>query len=190
MPHKATDPVVAAAQLILALQSIVARNLDPMRSAVLSVTMVEAGEAFNIIPRLVKLTGTIRTLEEAQRGFMEERLRAVSAGIAATFGLTADIAYRRGYPPTVNTPEQAAFAAEVARSVAGAPQVNDQVDGSMAGEDFAYMLEARPGAYIMMGNGDSTQLHTDTYDFNDEAMPLGVSYWARLVEMALPVAAD
>jgi amidohydrolase len=187
MPHKATDPVVAAAQLILALQTIVSRNLDPMRSAVLSVTMVEAGEAFNVIPRLVKLTGTVRTLEEAERGFMEDRLRAISAGIAATFGLKADIAYRRGYPPTVNTPEQTAFAAEVARSVAGAPQVNNQIDGSMAGEDFAYMLEARPGAYILMGNGDSTQLHTDTYDFNDEAMPLGVSYWARLVEMALPM---
>ena len=185
IPHKAIDTVVVAAQLILALQTVVSRNIDPMRSAVLSITMVEAGDAFNIIPRQVKLTGTIRTLEEAERAFMEERLRTISAGIAATFGVKADISYRRGYPPTVNAPEQTAIAADVARAVVGTPQVDDHIDGAMTGEDFAYMLQARPGAYILMGNGDTSQLHTPTYDFNDEAIPVGVSYWAKLVETVL-----
>ena len=186
MPHKANDPVVIAAQLILALQTVVSRNIDPMRQAVLSVTMVQAGDAFNIIPRNIRLTGTIRTLDETIRSFMEERLRTITTQLVAAFGAKADIAFRRGYPVTVNAPAQTAFAAEVARSVAGAERVNANSDPTMGGEDFAYMLQARPGAYIFMGNGDSTQLHTDTYDFNDEAIPAGVSYWSRLVEMALP----
>ena len=186
MPHKATDPVVVAAQLILALQTIVSRNIDPMRSAVLSVTMLKGSDAFNVIPRVVSLTGTIRTLEPANRAFMEERLRTITAGIAATFGLKQEVAYRRGYPVTENAPEQTAFAAAVARTIVGPQQVDDESDGTMGGEDFAYMLQARPGAYIFMGNGDSTALHSDTYDFNEETLPYGVSYWARLVEMALP----
>ena len=169
MPHRANDPVVIAAQLILALQTVVSRNIDPMRQAVLSVTMVQAGDAFNIIPRNIRLTGTIRTLDETIRSFMEERLRTITTQLVAAFGAKADIAFRRGYPVTVNAPAQTAFAAEVARSVAGDERVNANSDPTMGGEDFAYMLQARPGAYIFMGNGDSTQLHTDTYDFNDEA---------------------
>jgi len=187
IPHKAHDPVVAAAQLVLALQTVVSRNVDPMRSAVLSVTIIEAGEAFNVIPRAVKLTGTVRTLDEEVRALMEERMKTITTQLIAAFGLTANVAYHRGYPATINAPRQTAFAVEVARSVAGSERVNDKIDGSMAGEDFAYMLQARPGAYILMGNGSSTQLHTDTYDFSDEAIPVGVSYWSRLVEMALPV---
>ena len=185
MPHLAADPVVAAAQLILALQTVVSRNVDPMRSAVLSVTMLQAGDAFNVIPRSVRLTGTVRTLGETERAFIEERMRTITSQLAAAFGVSADIAYRRGYPVTVNTPDQTAFAARVARDVAGAAQVNDAVDGTMGGEDFAYMLEARPGAYIFLGNGPTANLHADTYDFSDEALPLGVSYWSRLVELAL-----
>ncbi|HVW93269.1 MAG TPA: M20 aminoacylase family protein [Devosia sp.] len=185
MPHLAADPVVAAAQLILALQTVVSRNVDPMRSAVLSVTMLQAGDAFNVIPRSVRLTGTVRTLGETERAFIEERMRTITGQLAAAFGVSADIAYRRGYPVTVNTPDQTAFAARVARDVAGAAQVNDAVDGTMGGEDFAYMLEARPGAYIFLGNGPTANLHADTYDFSDEALPLGVSYWSRLVELAL-----
>jgi amidohydrolase len=187
MPHRANDPVVIAAQLILALQTVVSRNIDPMRQAVLSVTMVQAGDAFNIIPRTVKLTGTIRSLDETIRSFMEERLRTITTQICGAFGATANIAFRRGYPVTVNAPAQTAFAVEVAKSVAGDERVNANTDATMGGEDFAYMLQARPGAYIFMGNGDSTQLHTETYDFNDDAIPAGVSYWSRLVEMALPV---
>ncbi|HTJ58525.1 MAG TPA: M20 aminoacylase family protein, partial [Devosiaceae bacterium] len=186
MPHQAADPVVAAAQLILALHTIVSRNVDPMRSAVLSVTMLEAGEAFNIIPRTVKLTGTVRTLEGDVSNLIEERMRTVSTQIAAAFGVKAELSYRRGYPVTLNAPEQTGFAANVARSVAGDDRVSDNADGTMGGEDFAYMLQARPGAYILLGNGSSSALHSDTYDFNDDLIPTGVSYWARLVEMAMP----
>ena len=187
LPHNTIDPITIAAQLILALQTIVSRNLNPMREAVLSVTMVEAGQAFNIIPRNVKLTGTVRTLDEEVRAFMQERLRAVTDGICATFGATASIHYRNGYPVTVNAALQTAFAADVARLVGGVERVDADVDGTMGGEDFAYMLQARPGAYIFLGNGPSADLHTDTYDFNDDVIPRGVSYWARLVETALPV---
>jgi len=187
LPHNTIDPVTIAAQLILALQTIVSRNVDPMREAVLSVTMVEAGQAFNVIPRTVKLTGTVRTLDEDVRKFMEQRFRAVTNGIVSSFGATATINYRNGYPVTMNAPDQTAFAADVARSVSGAERVDADADGTMGGEDFAYMLQARPGAYIFLGNGPSTELHTDTYDFNDEIIPIGVSYWAKLVETALPV---
>jgi len=187
MPHLANDPVVVAAQLIMALQTVVSRSVDPMRSAVLSVTMLQAGDAFNVIPRTVRLTGTVRTLDDTLRGFIEQRLKALATQICAAFGMTAEIGYRRGYPVTVNAVEQTGFAARVARSVAGHDRVDDQADGTMGGEDFAYMLQARPGAYIFLGNGPSSQLHSDSYDFNDEVIPAGVSYWARLVEMALPV---
>lgn len=187
LPQNTVDPVTIAAQLILALQTIVSRNLDPMREGVLSVTMVEAGTAFNIIPRTVKLTGTVRTLDEDVRKFMEERVRAVTNGIVETFGASASIHYRNGYPVTVNAEGPTAFAASVARDVSGDARVDASADGTMGGEDFAYMLQARPGAYIFLGNGDTSDLHTDTYDFNDEVIPVGVSYWVRLVESAMPL---
>ena len=176
LPHNTVDPVMIAAQLITALHTIVSRNVDPMRSAVLSVTMVQAGDAFNIIPRTVKLTGTIRTLDSEVRDYMEGQLKAVATGLAETFGAKADIHYRRGYPVTINSTRETAFAAEVASEVAGADRVDTNADPTMGGEDFAYMLQARPGAYIFLGNGDSTELHTDTYDFNDDIIPVGVSY--------------
>ncbi|HEV7276989.1 MAG TPA: M20 aminoacylase family protein [Devosiaceae bacterium] len=187
LPHNTVDPVMIAAQLVTALHTIVSRNVDPMRSAVLSVTMLKAGDAFNVIPRNATMTGTVRTLDNEIRDFMEEQLRAVATGLCETFGATATINYRRGYPVTVNTAEQTAFAAEVATEVAGAERVNANADATMGGEDFAYMLQARPGAYIFLGNGDSSELHTDTYDFNDDIIPIGVSYWARLVEAGRPV---
>jgi hippurate hydrolase len=187
LPHNTIDPILIAAQLIIALQTIVSRSVDPMREAVLSVTMVEAGTAFNVIPRTVKLTGTVRTLDEGVRDFVEAKLRDVTAGLVATFGASAGVTYRRGYPVTVNTAAEAAFAGAVAADVAGAERVDLAGDAMMGGEDFAYMLQARPGAYIFLGNGDSSELHTDTYDFNDDIIPAGVSYWARLVETALPV---
>jgi amidohydrolase len=186
MPNNAIDPIVVAAHLIVALQTIVSRNVDPMRSAVLSVTKVHAGEAFNVIPRAVRLDGTVRTLDQEVRTLIETRMRGIANGIAEAFGATVEIAFRAGYPVTVNAARQTEFAASVAKSVAGSDRVEEATDGTMGGEDFAYMLEARPGAYIFMGNGDSTALHSDTYDFNEEALPYGVSYWARLVEMALP----
>lgn len=181
-PQNTVDPVMIAAQLIVALQTIVSRNVDPMRSAVLSVTMMRAGEAFNIIPQSVQLTGTVRTLDEAVRDLMEARLKSVSQQLAATFGAKAEVTYRRGYPVTVNAADQTAYAAEVAGAVAGADNVNTGVDPTMGGEDFSYMLQARPGAFIFLGNGPTSQLHSDTYDFNDEIIPAGVSYWVKLVE--------
>ena len=185
-PHLAADPVLTAAHLIVALQSIVSRNVDPVRSAVLSVTMVQAGDAFNVIPRTVKLVGTIRTHEEALRTQMEKRLREVTAHICAAFNARAEIGFRRGYPVTVNAPQQTQFAAMVAEAVAGTGKVDANADASMGGEDFSYMLQERPGAYIFLGNGDSSDLHTDTYDFNDDVIPLGTSYWVKLAETAMP----
>jgi hippurate hydrolase len=156
-----------------------------MRSAVLSVTMMQAGETSNVIPRTAKITGTVRTLDEDMRVMMEQRIRDLAAQIAAAFGAKAQSTYARGYPVTVNAPEQTAFAAEVAREVAGPDRVDDNVTGVMGGEDFSFMLQARPGAYIFLGNGPSGELHSDTYDFNDEIIPVGVSYRVRLAESAL-----
>jgi hippurate hydrolase len=186
MPHNTIDPVIIAAQLVVALQTLVSRNVDPMRSAVLSVTMIQTGEAFNIIPRTVKMTGTVRSLDPDVRDLMESKLKSVSEGLTATFGAKATVTYRRGYPVTVNAPDQTETAAAVARDVVGDSRVDANADAVMGGEDFSFMLQARPGAYIFLGNGDSSELHTDTYDFNDDVIPVGVSYWIRLAETVLP----
>lgn len=186
-PQTTIDPIVVAANMIVALQSIVSRNVDPLHSAVLSVTMVEAGEADNVISRTAKITGTVRTLDGGVQDQIEERLGQFVPQFAASFGAEATVRYARGYPVTVNAPQQTAFAAQVAREVVGAERVDDDAPPSMGGEDFSFMLEARPGAYIFLGNGDSAELHTDTYDFNDEVIPVGASYWVRLAEKALPV---
>jgi amidohydrolase len=186
-PQQTVDPIIVAAQMVTALQTIVSRNLDPLDSAVLSVTMVEAGEADNVISRTAKITGTVRTLEGGVQDFIEARLNEFVPQFARSFGAEASVRYARGYPVTVNAVEQTRFAAAVARDVVGAANVDDEVAPSMGGEDFSFMLNQRPGAYIFLGNGDSTELHTDTYDFNDEAIPVGVSYWVRLAEKALPV---
>jgi hippurate hydrolase len=187
-PHATIDPIIVAAQMVTALQTIVSRNLDPLQSAVLSVTMVEAGEADNVISRTAKITGTVRTLDGGVQDFIEARLAEFVPQFARSFGAEASVRYARGYPVTVNAPEQTEFAASVARDVVGAGQVDAEAEPSMGGEDFSFMLNERPGAYIFLGNGDSTELHTDTYDFNDEAIPVGVSYWVRLVEKSLPLA--
>jgi hippurate hydrolase len=184
-PQRATDPVLIGAHIIVALQSLVSRNVDPIEAAVLSITVVQAGQASNVIPRTANLRGTVRTLNERIRTLMETRIKALVPQIAAAFGGTAEATYRRGYPVTVNAPEQADFAARVAAEVAGNDRVDPDTHPVMGAEDFSFMLEARPGAYIFLGNGDSTDIHTDTYDFNDEIIPVGVSYWVRLAESAL-----
>jgi hippurate hydrolase len=181
-PHHAVDPVAIAAQLIVTLQTLVSRNVDPMRSAVLSVTMFHAGDAFNIIPQRVELTGTVRTLDEDVRDLMETRLKAVTVGLIETLGGKAAVTYRRGYPVTVTAADAVDYAASVAGEVAGAERVDVNTDPSMAGEDFSYMLQARPGAFVFLGTGDGPELHSDTYDFNDEVIPVGVSYGVRLME--------
>jgi hippurate hydrolase len=184
MPHKGVDPVLIAAQVIIALQSIVSRTVNPMRSAVVSVTMLRAGEAFNIIPQTVTLTGTARSLDEDVRDLVEARISSVTKGIAEAMGGTATVNYRRGYPVTVNAERETSYAASVARQVAGDDRVSENADPSMGGEDFSYMLQARPGAFIFLGTGATAGLHADTYDFNDDIIPAGVSYWVRLVEGA------
>ncbi|MCW5722167.1 MAG: amidohydrolase [Devosia sp.] len=189
-PQQTIDPIIVAAQMVTALQTIVSRNLDPLDSAVLSVTMVEAGEADNVISRTAKITGTVRTLDGKVQDFIEARLAEFVPQFALSFGAKASVRYARGYPVTVNSEAETAFAADVASDVVGAERVNRDVAPSMGGEDFSFMLKERPGAYIFIGNGDSTELHTDTYDFNDAAIPVGVSYWARLVERALPVVGE
>jgi hippurate hydrolase len=184
-PQQTVDPIIVAAQMVTALQTIVSRNLDPLQSAVLSVTMIEAGEADNVISQTAKITGTVRTLDGGVQDFIEARLNEIVPQFARSFGASAVVRYARGYPVTVNSARQADFAADVASEVAGAERVNRNVAPSMGGEDFSFMLNERPGAYIFIGNGNSSELHTDTYDFNDEAIPVGTSYWVRLAETAL-----
>lgn len=184
-PQQTIDPIVVAAHLVTALQTIVSRNLDPLDSAVLSVTMIEAGEADNVISQTARITGTVRTLDGAVQDLVERRLGEMVPQFAAGFGASAAIRYVRGYPVTVNAPRQTAFAADVAAAVVGEERVDRDTMPSMGGEDFSFMLNERPGAYIFVGNGDGPELHTETYDFNDEVIPIGVSYWVELAERAL-----
>ncbi len=185
MPHQCIDPVVIGAQIVTALQTIASRNVDPLDSVVVSVTRFEAGTANNIIPQSAWLNGTVRTLNAATRDAVEKRIHEIVAGVAAAGGATARVEYRRGYPPTVNHGPQTDFAAEVARKVAGHSHVDPNAPPVMGAEDFSFMLEARPGAFIFIGNGDSAMLHHPAYDFNDAALPYGMSYWVELVETAL-----
>ena len=185
-PHDCIDTTVVAAQLVVALQTIASRNVDPVKQLVVSVcTFRTESEAFNVIPQKVQLKGTVRTLDPEVRDLAETRIRALTEGIAASFGARAGIDYMRGYPVMVNSPEQTGFAAGVARAVGGdcaeAPLV-------MGGEDFAFMLEERPGAYILVGNGDTANVHHPAYDFNDEIIPAGCSWWAEIAERRMPAA--
>jgi len=186
-PHKTVDPIVVAAQLIVALQTFVSRNTDPVSSAVLSVTVFNAGTTDNVIPRTASITGTVRTLDEKVRDAMQARLERFVPRFCEDFGARASVDYWRGYPVTVNAETETAFAADVAAEIVGEDKVERNVNPSLGGEDFAYMLQARPGAYILLGQGDSAGLHEDGYDFNDDIIPVGVSYWVRLVERAMPI---
>ncbi|MBZ9603786.1 M20 aminoacylase family protein [Phyllobacterium chamaecytisi] len=185
-PHRTIDPVVIGAQLVNALQTIVSRGTDPLDSVVLSVTKFHAGDAHNIIPQRAELAGTVRTLRPEMRDFAEKRLIEVAEGVAGALGATATVNYARNYPVTFNHARETDFAANTARRVAGNDAVNEEVAPMMAGEDFSYMLEARPGAFIFIGNGESASLHNPSYDFNDDAIPHGISYWVQLAEAALP----
>ncbi|CUH29677.1 putative hydrolase YxeP [Jannaschia seosinensis] len=185
-PHEVVDTGLMAAHLITALQSIVSRNADPVDQIVVSVTSMESSsKAFNVIPQRVQLKGTVRTMSPEMRDLAEKRIGEISAGIAATFGGTAQVDYQRNYPVMVNHEEQTEFAAEVARAVSG---ICDEAPLVMGGEDFAFMLEERPGAYILVGNGDTAPVHHPEYDFTDEAIPAGCSWWAEIVERRLPAA--
>ena len=186
-PNKGVDPIVIGAQMAVALQTLVSRNVDPIESAVLSITQIHAGEAFNVIPATAELKGTVRTLDETVRALMEKRMSELVPKLAEAFGAKAQLDFVHGYPVVVNAPAQTQFAARIAREIAGDKKVDTDVAPVMGGEDFAYMSIARPGAFIFMGNGDSANLHQDTYDFNDEIIPLGCTYWVKMVETALPV---
>ncbi|HCO56448.1 MAG TPA: amidohydrolase [Pelagibacterium sp.] len=183
-PHEAIDPVLVAGHMITALQSIVARNVDPLASAVISTTRMEAGSAYNVIPGTARLSGTVRTLAPETRDTVEAKMNAVVSHIASAFGAAAKLDFRRGYPVTVNDPEHTRFACAIAQEIVGTENVNPDLVPMMGGEDFAFMLERRPGAYVFIGNGQTSGLHTDTYDFNDEIIPAGVSYLVRLGEAA------
>ena len=185
-PHNTVDPLIAACQLVTALQTIVSRNADPLESLVISVTAVKAGEAFNVIPQTAEIKGTVRTLSPAMRDLAEKRFREIVTGTAQAFGLSAEIEYDRGYPVTFNHAGQTDFVTSATRTVFGKDAIATDIPPTMGSEDFSYMLEERPGAYIMMGNGESAGLHHPSYEFNDTAIPVGVTYWASLVEIAMP----
>jgi hippurate hydrolase len=185
-PNETIDTTVVTAHIITALQTIVSRNADPVGNIVVSITSIESSsKAFNVIPQRVNLLGTVRTLSNELRDLAEKRVVEICEGVAASFGAVARVKYVRNYPVMVNHPEQTEFAADVARQVAGACGEAPLV---MGGEDFAFMLEARPGAYILMGNGDGAAVHHPMYNFNDEAIPAGCSWWAGIVEQRMPAA--
>lgn len=185
-PHETVDTTVMASHLVLALQTIASRNADPVDQIVVSVTSFEtSSNAFNVIPQSVRLKGTVRTMSTEMRALAEKRILAICEGNAATFGGTADVTYHRGYPVMANHEEQTEFAAKVAASVSGSCEEAPLV---MGGEDFAYMLEERPGAYILMGNGDTTMVHHPMYNFDDSAIPAGCSWWSGIVEQRMPAA--
>ncbi|GLH75830.1 amidohydrolase [Bradyrhizobium sp. SSBR45G] len=186
-PNKCVDPIIAGAQIVTALQTIVARNVDPVESAVLSITRFHAGtSADNIIPQTAVIGGTVRTLDEEVRRLMDKRFKDLVTAMASGMGVEVEIDYEWGYPVVVNHAEQTAFAADVARSVVGPDQVITDMPPRLGGEDFAYMLQARPGAFVFMGIGDGAGVHHPEYDFNDDVIPHGISYWAKLVETAMP----
>jgi hippurate hydrolase len=183
-PHKCIDSVLVGAQLITALQSIVSRSIDPLDSAVISMCEFHAGNARNVIPQTAELRGTVRTLTEEVRSLVEKRVHEVVAGVAQITGARIDLVYERGYPVTVNHASQTDRATQVAKEIAGENNVHE-TPPLMGAEDFSYMLEARPGAFIFCGNGDSAGLHHPAYNFNDEAIVYGTSYWIKLVESTL-----
>ncbi|SFQ95635.1 M20 aminoacylase family protein [Poseidonocella sedimentorum] len=184
-PHEVIDTTLMAAQAVVTLQSIVSRNADPVEKIVVSVTSFETdSKAHNVIPQSVQLRGTVRTMSDESRELAERRIGEICRGVAATFGGEVDITYRQGYPVMVNHEAQTAFAAEMARRVSGDCA---EFQPFMGGEDFAYMLEERPGAYILVGNGDSAPVHHPEYNFDDALIPVGCSWWAEIAEQRMPI---
>jgi hippurate hydrolase len=187
-PHRAVDTTLVACHIVVALQSVVSRNIDPLASVVLTVgTFKTDSNASNVIAHQVVMEGTVRTLDDAARNLAEERVKAVATSTAAAFGAVAVVDYERGYPVTVNTPAEAEYAALAAEAVVG--RVMRDIQPIMPAEDFSYMLQARPGAYIFLGNGDSAMCHHPAYDFNDQAIPAGCSFFVTLIEQRLPLSA-
>ena len=184
-PHIAIDPILVGAQMVSQLQSIVSRNVDPVEAAVVSICTFQAGNADNVIPQTALLRGTARSLKPEVRERLRTRIAEIVEGTARLHGAKANFTLRRGYPVLSNHERETAFAAAVAGAVAGADRVDTDMAPVMGGEDFSYMLEARPGAFIFVGNGDSAGLHHPRYNFNDDVIPYGTSYWVRLAEIAM-----
>jgi amidohydrolase len=193
MPHQGVDPVFVAVQVVQGLQGIITRSKKPIDAAVLSVTIIKAGDATNVVPDDAFISGTVRTFEDRVTDHIEERMRRIAELTAEAHGAQAEVKFVRYYPPTVNHAEQSSFAADVAEEIVGAANVVRSVEPTMGSEDFSFMLRARPGAYFWIGNGDGDhrtsghglgpcQLHNPSFDFNDELLPLGATYWVRLVE--------
>ncbi len=187
-PHDCIDPVVAACALVQSLQTIVSRNTDPMAQLVVSTTQIHTGTTDNVIPEEVYINGTVRTFDKEVQAMVVRRMQAIVDGHATSYDLKAELKFEYGYPPTVNDAAKTDFAAEVAGEVAGEAGVETAFAPVMGAEDFSYMLEARPGAYLMLGQGEGAGVHHPLYNFNDEVAPIGASFFARLVERAQPLA--
>jgi amidohydrolase len=198
-PHRGIDPVMVAVQVAQAWQAIISREKNPLDTAVLSITQIHAGSATNIIPDEAVMVGTVRTFSTAVLDLIQRRMEEVAKGIAAGFNAGIDFEFHRNYPPLVNHREQTAFAVQAMKAVVGEANVDTNVEPTMGAEDFAFMLQAKPGCYVFLGNGEGDhraaghglgpcQLHNASYDFNDRLLPIGASYWVRLAEMGLPLA--
>ena len=198
-PHKGIDPVMVAVQIAQGWQTIISREKNPLDTAVLSITQIHAGSATNVIPDEAVMIGTVRTFTNEVLDLIERRMEEMAAHIAAGFQASVEFGFKRNYPPLVNHPAQTAFAVEAMRAVAGVDKVDTAVEPTMGAEDFAFMLQAKPGCYVFIGNGEGAhragghglgpcQLHNASYDFNDNLLPIGASYWVRLAEMSLPLA--
>ena len=198
-PHKGVDPVMLAVQIAQGWQTIISREKSPLDTAVLSITQIHGGSATNVIPDEAVMIGTVRTFTTKVLDLIEERMAEIATHTAAAHRATVDFTFKRNYPPLVNHPEQTAIAVEAMKAVAGADRVDDNVEPTMGAEDFAFMLQAKPGCYVFIGNGEGRhrdgghglgpcQLHNGSYDFNDNLLPIGASYWVRLAEMSLPPA--
>lgn len=195
-PHRGIDPVMVAVQIAQAWQTIISREKNPLDAAVLSITQIHAGSATNVIPDEAVLIGTVRTFSTDVLDLIERRMHEMAGGVAAGFGASVNFSFKRNYPPLVNDAAKTRFAIEAMQAVVGPDNVNTEVEPTMGAEDFAFMLQAKPGCYVFIGNGEGEhrlgghglgpcQLHNGSYDFNDQLLPIGASYWVRLVEMSL-----
>jgi amidohydrolase len=186
-PNEVVDPAIVVSQLLQSFQTIVSRNADPVKGIVVSVTQIHMGDANNVIPQTATMGGTVRTLDPAMRDLAEQRMSAICEHTGAAFGAEVALDYTRLYPATINHDSETDFAASVAREIVGPENVDAETPPVMGGEDFSFMLESRPGAFIFIGQGGPAGLHNPSYNFNDEIIPLGCSYWVRLVETAMPL---
>jgi len=192
-PFKGIDPIMVAVQIAQSWQTIITRNKNPLDAAVLSITQIHAGSATNIIPDEATLVGTVRTFTTDVLDLMEQRMQAIAAHTAEAFGASVDFSFKRNYPPLINHPRETAFAVDVMQSIVGPERVDTQVEPTMGAEDFAFMLQEKPGCYVFIGNGEGAHrehghglgpcnLHNPSYDFNDDLLPIGATYWVRLAE--------